>query len=93
VELSNQAEAMTIVLHQTMVFDVNEEGRVRRSFGVHTDIGYLKMDGKPTLSFIGFDDEPSYHDVKFGEELIPMREKLSRREKGDPDSYHGWSTE
>ena len=71
----------TRILHQTMVFDANDEGRVLRSFGVHTDIGYLKMEGKPTLSFIGFDGEPSYHDVKFGEELIPMKETLSKREK------------
>ena len=69
------------ILHQTMVFDANDEGRVLRSFGVHTDIGFLKTDGKPTLSFIGFDGEPSYYDVKVGEELVPMKETLSRREK------------
>ncbi|MDR3712065.1 MAG: LuxR C-terminal-related transcriptional regulator [Puia sp.] len=71
----------TRILHQTMVFDTNEEGAVLRSFGVHTDIGYLKMDGKSILSFIGFDGEPSYFDVKVGEHLIPMKEMLSTREK------------
>lgn len=71
----------TRILHQTMVFDTNEEGTVQRSFGVHTDIGYLKMDGKPTLSFIGFDGEPSYLDVKVGDKLVPMKETLSKREK------------
>ena len=71
----------TRILHQTMVFDANDEGRVLRSFGVHTDISYLKMEGKPTLSFIGFDGEPSYNDVRFGEELVPIKEILSRREK------------
>ena len=73
--------AYTRILHQTMVFDTNEEGRILRSFGVHTDIGYLKMEGKPTLSFIGFDGEPSYIDVKVGEMLVPMTETLSKREK------------
>ena len=71
----------TRILHQAMVFDLNDDGKILRSFGVHTDIGYLKMEGKPTLSFIGFDGEPSYIDVRVGEELIPMKEVLSRREK------------
>jgi DNA-binding CsgD family transcriptional regulator len=71
----------TRILHQTMVFDTNEEGTILRSFGVHTDIGHLKTDGKPALSFIGFDGEPSYLNVKVGERLVPMKKMLSKREK------------
>ena len=69
------------ILHQAMIFDLNEDGNCLRSFGVHTDISYLNIVGKPTLSFIGFDGEPSYTDVKIVEELIPIKEVLSKREK------------
>ncbi|HTJ12035.1 MAG TPA: LuxR C-terminal-related transcriptional regulator [Dinghuibacter sp.] len=69
------------ILHQAMVFDVNEDGGILRSFGVHTDIDYLKIDGKPSMSIIGFDGEPSYTNVKTTEELIPVKETLSKREK------------
>jgi DNA-binding CsgD family transcriptional regulator len=71
----------TRILHQTMVFDIGDDGKILRSLGVYTDIGYLKMDGKPTLSFIGVDGEPSYINVEVGEELIPIKEQLSKREK------------
>jgi DNA-binding CsgD family transcriptional regulator len=69
------------ILYQNMVFDLTEDGHILRSFGAHTDISYLKMDGKPSLSFIGFDGEPSFIDVKVGDELIPVKEILSTREK------------
>jgi DNA-binding CsgD family transcriptional regulator len=71
----------TRILHQTMLFEAGLDGKLQRSLGVHTDIGYLKMDGKPTLSFIGLEGEPSYINVRVGEELIPIKEQLSRREK------------
>lgn len=64
-----------------MVFELNEDGSVLRSFGAHTDIGHLKMEGKPSLSFIGFDGEPSYTNVQINEVLIPIKETLSKREK------------
>lgn len=71
----------TRILYQAMVFDLNEDGSVLRSFGAHTDIGHLKMEGKPTLSFIGFDGEPSYVNVQVNEVLIPIKETLSKRER------------
>ncbi len=71
----------TRVLHQAMIIEISEDGNILRTFGVHTDISYLKINGKPSLSFIGFDEEPSYFNVKVGEELIPIKEVLSKREK------------
>ena len=69
------------ILHQVMVLELGEDGNLLRSFGVHTDISHLKMEGKPSLSFIGFDGEPSFVNVQVGEELIPLKEMLSKREK------------
>jgi DNA-binding CsgD family transcriptional regulator len=72
----------TRILYQTMAFDLNDNGQIVRAFGVHTDIGFLNIEGTPTLSFIGFDGEPSYTNVQASEVLIPIRESpLSRREK------------
>ena len=71
----------TRILHQVMLFEAGLDGKLQRTLGVHTDIGYLKMDGKPTLSFIGLDGEPSYINVQVGEELIPIKDQLSKREK------------
>jgi GxxExxY protein len=39
------------------------DGRFLRMLNVHSDITYLKHDGKPVLSFISIDGEPSYLDV------------------------------
>lgn len=69
------------ILHQATIFDLGEDGKILRSLGFHTDISHLKMEGKPTLSFIGLDGEPSYINVQVGEELIPIKELLSKREK------------
>ncbi len=52
-----------------------------RSLAVHTDITYLKQEGKPTLSFIGMDGEPSYIDVGTKNLFIESRDELSVREK------------
>ncbi|HTI93854.1 MAG TPA: LuxR C-terminal-related transcriptional regulator [Puia sp.] len=71
----------TRILHQAMVFDIGEDGKLLRSLGVHTDIGYLKVEGKPTLSFVGLEGEPSYINVQVGQQLIPLKETLSKREK------------
>ena len=71
----------TRILYQVVAFEQHEDGRILRTLGSHADIGYLKMEGKPTLSFIGFDGEPSYIDVKVGRELIHIKNTISRRER------------
>ena len=69
------------ILHQAITIQQNESGKILRTLGVHTDITHLNPTGKPTLSFIGLDGEPSYIDVKIGKPLIPITESLSKREK------------
>ena len=45
------------------------------------DIGFLNAPPTPTLSFLGFDGEPSFTDVKVEHKLIPLKQELSNREK------------
>ena len=52
-----------------------------RTFGVHTDITHLKKEGKPVLSFIGLEGEPSYIDVDVKKIFSPSESVLSEREK------------
>jgi DNA-binding CsgD family transcriptional regulator len=59
----------------------DENGGVLRSLGVHTDITYLKQEGKSVLSFIGVDGEPSYQDVALTNLFSEIKEELTRREK------------
>lgn len=51
------------ILQQVVTIDYDKNGRVLRTFGVHTNISHLKTEGDPVLSFIGLNGEPSYIDV------------------------------
>lgn len=51
------------ILQQIITIQHNETGGVLRTFGVHTDISHLKLEGNPVLSFIGLNGEPSLIDV------------------------------
>ncbi|WP_367754458.1 response regulator transcription factor [Flavobacterium sp. WC2430] len=69
------------ILHQLMIIQHDDEKNLLLSFGVHTDITHVKDNGVPKLSFIGFEGEPSYHNVKVDSVLYPTKEILSKREK------------
>ena len=69
------------VLHQVIIFEHDDEGGIIRSLGVHTDITHLKRDGKPVLSLIGIDGEPSYLDIDIKNKEIKSKEILTSREK------------
>jgi len=69
------------ILHQMIAIIPNNEGVQEQSLGVHTDITYLKSEGAPKLSFIGFDGEPSFVNVSQQTNLLPSRELLTSREK------------
>lgn len=69
------------VLYQNIAIQLFENGNIHRSLGLMTDISHIKLNGKPMLSFIGLDGEPSYIDVKPGEILIPIDDPISKREK------------
>jgi DNA-binding CsgD family transcriptional regulator len=51
-----------------------------RTLCVFTDISYLKMHGKPQLSFIGLEGEPSFYNVELGNEFRPISHSFTRRE-------------
>ncbi|GAB2530822.1 LuxR C-terminal-related transcriptional regulator [Rufibacter soli] len=70
------------ILQQSVCAQVGEEAHLPlRALGMHTDITHLKLEGKPMLSFIGMEGEPSYIDVKPKQAFSPQKEVLSKREK------------
>lgn len=69
------------ILYQGILLEHDENGRFLRTLGAHTDITYLKQEGKPMLSFIGMDGEPSYRDVASTNLFSEIKEELTRREK------------
>jgi len=69
------------ILYQGILLEHDKQGKFLRTLSVHTDISYLKQDGKPILSFIGMEGEPSYLDVDSGNFFVAGKEELTRREK------------
>lgn len=69
------------LLHQSLTIQQYEEGGIFRTLSLYTDITHLKPVGKPMLSFIGLNGEPSYINVQLGKPLIPFEDVLSKREK------------
>ncbi|MCW3120331.1 MAG: hypothetical protein JWM28_4413 [Chitinophagaceae bacterium] len=69
------------ILYQGVMIEHDENGRILRTLGVHTDITYLKQEGKPVLSFLGMDGEPSFLDAGLKNIFIESRQELTRREK------------
>jgi len=69
------------ILHQMIAIIPDDEGMTIQSLCVHTDITYLKPEGRPILSFIGMEGLPSYVDVAKQPELLPYHEPLTIREK------------
>jgi DNA-binding CsgD family transcriptional regulator len=69
------------ILHQVITIQTDDNGAVIRTLGIHTDISHLKKTNDMSLSFIGLEGEPSYHDVEVLTVLNPTKEILSRREK------------
>jgi len=68
------------ILYQGIMLEHDEHGGILRTFNLHTDINYLKQEGKPILSLIGMEGEPSYPDVGSKNLFIESREGLTRRE-------------
>ena len=59
----------------------DDVGRLIRTLGTHTDITHLKPNGKPVMSYIGMDGEPSYLDIDLKNDFVESEQLLSRREK------------
>ncbi len=69
------------ILYQGIMIEHDENGVLLRTLNVHTDITYLKKEGKPVLSFIGMDSEPSYIDVDLQNIFSKSKEDFTLREK------------
>ncbi len=69
------------ILYQGMMIESDEKGRPLRSFGRHTDISYLKKEGKPTLSFFGMEGEPSFTDIDLNNNFYNDKDDFTTREK------------
>ncbi len=69
------------ILQQVTTAQSDEDGAVIRTLGVHTDITHLKPEGKPQLSFIGLDGEPSYYNWKPNVVFLPAKQLLTKREQ------------
>lgn len=69
------------ILHQVTVVQHDDNGGILRTLGVHTDITNLKPEGKPVMSLIGMEGEPSYLDIDVKSPLIETKEMLTSREK------------
>ena len=69
------------ILYQGLMLEHDANGGILRTLGVHTDITYLKQDGKPTLSFVGLDGEPSFIDTGLQNNFITTTDQLTMREK------------
>ena len=69
------------VLNQLKVIQFTDSKNILRALMLHTDISAIKTSGKPVLSFIGFNGEPSYIDVKATEKFPLPSQLLSDRER------------
>jgi DNA-binding CsgD family transcriptional regulator len=69
------------ILYQGVMIEHDKHGKILRTLNLHTDITHLKQQGKPVLSFIGMDGEPSYLDVAAKNIFIESKEDLTKREK------------
>jgi DNA-binding CsgD family transcriptional regulator len=68
------------ILYQGIMLEHDESGGILRTFNMHTDINYLKKEGKPILSLIGMDGEPSFPDMGSKNLFIKSSAGLTKRE-------------
>ena len=51
------------IMQQSLAIELDENNKLLKVLGVHTDISHIKKVSAPMLSFIGFNGEPSFIDV------------------------------
>lgn len=79
--VKNSIGKYTRILHQAILIDYDGQQNFIRSLAVHTNINHIKPHGKPCLSFIGLDGEPSYINVKAPELYNQSNSPFTKREK------------
>jgi DNA-binding CsgD family transcriptional regulator len=69
------------ILQQSLAISFDANGNLLRSLGIHTNISHLKSSGKPSLSFIGLNNEPSYYNIDVKEVFKTSSLNLTKRER------------
>lgn len=73
------------VLQQILTVNFDKDGRLLRTLGIHTNISHLKSPdvsgGRPSLSFIGLDGEPSFYNVEVKDLFSKSELTLTNRER------------
>lgn len=69
------------LLCQGITIEHDEDGRILRSLNIFSDITYLKEEGRPILSCIGMDGEPSFIDVGAKNIYVKSNDNFTKREK------------
>jgi len=68
------------LLHQILPIEF-DENNYYRSLVLHTDISHIKSTGKPSLSIIGLEGEPSYYNVQDTPIFTKSFDLFTRRER------------
>lgn len=68
------------ILHQSILINYDDQKNFYKTLVVHTNINHIKQTGKPSLSFIGIDGEPSYIDIKAPELFRAGNNPFTKRE-------------
>lgn len=68
------------ILQQSVTIEADEEGKIIRNLIIHTDISEISDFRNMKLSFIGLENEPSFHDVKLQKKFSASKEVFSQRE-------------
>jgi len=79
--MMKKSGAYVRMLYQGVIVEHTETGSILRTIGLYTDITHLKQKGKPVMSFIGIDGEPSYLNIAENNVFTENKESLTKREK------------
>jgi DNA-binding CsgD family transcriptional regulator len=69
------------ILQQVITISYDQDGRLLRTLGIHTDISHIKDKGSPSLSFIGLNGEPSYYNVNVKQLFKATTFQITPRER------------
>lgn len=69
------------VLQQVINVECDVQNNILMLMGVHTDITFLKKNNTSSLSFIGFDGEPTFTDIDLRQEFEIADNNFTKRER------------
>lgn len=77
---------------QSVVFHIDETGGIIRTLVVLTDISHIKKCGKPSISYIGMDKEPSFLEVSINHPCLNEKYLQDDRESRTKDTWGKYSS-